>query len=385
MSGVFGAVLVLSILQGSSDSAATARRDSLVDVLAHGGIDQVYNLEFEAADRTFQEMVRLRPSNPAGYFFLAMVDWWRIMIDLENEQYDDRFLNALDHVVDMCDSILDLNERDVSAIFFKGGAIGFQGRLHFHRDDYLGAANAGRKALPLVQKASSLDPGNYDILLGTGIYNYYAEVIPEEYPIVKPLLLFIPPGDKAKGIEQLTLAAEKGNYASVEAAYFLMQIYYFSERDYQKALGLAESLHGRYPNNMLFHRYVGRCCAALGRWEQATEVFGEISARSDRNQPGYTASVDREAEYYLGAAALISGNLDRSLRHLYRCDELSRTLDVKEASGFMAMANLKIGNVYDLQSKRGLAVEQYTKVLSMKDYRGSRTQAEFYLKTPYTR
>jgi len=32
-----------------------------------------------------------------------------------------------------------------------------------------------------------------------GMYNYYADVIPKEYPFVKPLILFIPGRDKQKG------------------------------------------------------------------------------------------------------------------------------------------------------------------------------------------
>ncbi len=73
---------------------------------------------------------------------------------------------------------------------------------------------------------------------------------------------------------------------------------------------------------------------------------------------------------------------DGALRHLLRCDELSRTLDTQEASGFMIMANLKIGNVYDILGKRELALEQYRKVLGMKEFKDSHTQAEQYLKTP---
>lgn len=377
------ALTMVAIFSASGQTAPEGGRD--FDGLARTGIDQVYNLDFEGAERTFSTVIAMQPSHPAGYFFAAMVDWWRIMIDIDNEQYDERFFAQLDHVVEMCDSMLDLNPNDVTAIFFKGGSIGFQGRLRFHRNDYLGAANAGRKALPLVQLASSLDPSNYDILLGTGIYNYYAEVVPNEYPIAKPLLLFIPPGDRKKGIEQLALAAEKGKYAAVESAYFLMQIYYFYERDYLKALSLASSLHRRFPNNMLFHRYVGRSHAAIGNWAETRDCFAEIVRRVRGGSRGYTAIVEREAEYYLGTSEMAFGRPDEALAHLYRCDELCRMLDTKEPSGFMAMANLKIGNIYDTQGKRDLALEQYNKVLGIKDYRGSHDLAETFLKNPYGR
>ncbi len=355
------------------------------EATAKRGIDHVYNLEFEEADRDFSELVRLRPGHPAGYFFLAMVDWWRILINMEDESRDQKFMDALDHVIALTDSMLEKNPNDVEAIFFKGGALGFQGRLKFHRNDYLAAANAGRKALPLVELAFSLDPSNYDILFGTGIYNYYADVIPNEYPYVKPLLLFIPSGDKNKGIQQLIAASEKGKYASTEASYFLMQIYYFYERDYQKVLELALKLTRRYPNNMVFHRYLGRAYAAIGNWPMAEAVFKEIVARCRSGQRGYTIYLEREATYNLGVTYLALGRLDEALQNLYRCDELSRETDRTEPSGFMVMANLKIGNIYDLQGKRELAVAQYNKVIGMKEYKDSSTQARTYMKTPYAR
>lgn len=357
--------------------------DTIYDAAIQRGIKYVYNLEFEKAEAEFETLIKRQPGHPAGQFFRAMVLWWKIVLDVDNRQHDEEYFATLDAVVEMCDSILEQNEDDVDAMFFKGGAIGFEGRLRFHRDDWLAAANAGRKALPLVQKASELDPKNYDIYLGTGMYDYYAEVIPNEYPVVKPLLLFIPPGDKKRGLRELTIASERGRYAAIETTYFLMQIYYSYERDFAQALRLALGLHSRFPGNVVFHRYVGRCHVAMGNYQRAEETFGEILEDARNDSRGYTNIVEREAEYYLGLCALQLGKREDALKHLYRCDELCRTLDSREASGFMTMANLKIGMVYDLQGRRGEAVRQYQKVLSMKAYKDTHTQAERYLDTPY--
>jgi tetratricopeptide (TPR) repeat protein len=354
------------------------------DSIARRGIERVYNLEFESADQDFSALVRMKPGHPAGRFFLAMVTWWRIMIDLDNRHYDEQFLDDLDGVVDMCDSLLKINRDDVTAMFFKCGAIGFQGRLKFHRDDYLGAANAGRKALSLVQAAASLDPQNYDILLGSGMYDYYADVIPNEYPFLKPLLLFVPAGDKKRGIEELTAAVQKGKFALIESEYLLMQIYYLYERDYGKALTLAQDLHGRFPRNMLFHRYLGRCHVSMSNWPVAGQIFAEILARVQSSMRGYGADTEREAQYYLGFLAMMDKHYEEALKHLYRCDELCRELDHDGASGFMSMANLKIGMIYDLQAKRELAIDQYKKVLDMKAYKDSQNQAANYLRSPYS-
>jgi tetratricopeptide (TPR) repeat protein len=351
---------------------------------ARRGIDHIYNLEFDQAETILRDLVVARPRHPAGHFLLAMVDWWRIMIDIENTQYDERFHAALDGVIDLCDELLDENENDVDALFFKGGALGFSGRLRFHRDDWFAAANAGRKALPLVQTASEANPGNYDVFLGTGIYNYYAEVIPEQYPVAKPLLLFIPAGDKAKGISQLQTAASKGTYASVEAKYFLMQLYYLYEKRYADALAIALELHEKYPNNMLFHRYAGRCYITLANFAGAREVFQDVLKRVSEGKPGYNVRVEREAEYYMGMCELNGRNNEAALKHFLRCDMLSRALDTDEPSGFMILSNLNMGKIYDVQERRDLALTQYQKVLDMKEYRNSHGEADRYIAKPFS-
>ena len=376
-------LLVVLACLGAYSRLSAQPNDSEFDAKAQRGIAFVYNLEFENAEREFRDLVRMRPRHPAGHFFLAMVEWWRILIDIDNEDRDDTFHDALDSVVDLCDDMLDRNSDDVTALFFKGGSIGFKGRLKAHRGEWIGAANAGRKALPIVQRASLLDSTNYDILLGSGIYNYYADIIPEEYPFVKPLMLFVPPGDKQTGIKQLTIASERGKYANIEAMYFLMQIYFVYERDYAKALSLATELHRRFPHNMLFQKYLGRCYVSLNNWQAADSVFSEILSRSKNKQRGYTAAIEREAEYYLGLNDMNTRHYEASLQHFYRCDELSRTLDKDEPSGFMVMANLKVGMIYDALAKRDLAVAQYKKVLGMKQFKDSYRQAEQYLRTPF--
>ncbi len=379
------AVLILSVLFPSVLRAGGGAPDVPFESLARNGIAHVYNLEFENAEKEFRELTRMRPGDPAGYFFLAMVEWWRIMIDIDDESNDARFYAALDGVIGMCDSLLEKRPDDVNAIFFKGGAIGFEGRLKFHRNDYLGAASAGKKALPLVRQALDLDPGNSDVLLGAGIYDYYADVIPSEYPFVKPLTLFLPAGDRQKGLRELETASEKGKYASVEAEYFLLQIEYFYEKDFARTLALAVDLHAKFPANMVFHRYAGRAFVAVNNWQTARSEFAEIIARARSGMRGYTPPVEREAEYYCGMAAMLARKFDEALGHFERCDAISRQIDRGEASGFMAMANLKMGMVYDLEGRRDLAVEEYRKVREMANYQDSRDLAKQYLDSPYTR
>ncbi len=370
------------------ESTAQWLTDPNFDLHTKQGIDLVYNLKFERAEQEFQHLVAAYPQHPAGYFFIAMVDWWRILMDIDNESLDDRFIAKLDVVIDKCDSILDVNPDDVTALFFKGGSFGFRGRLRANRGSWVKAANDGRLALPIVQRAYKIAPGNFDILLGIGIYNYYAEAIPEQYPIVKPLMVFFPTGDKKKGVEQLALAAANAKYAATEAGYFLLQLNYTHEKQFDKALEISQKLFTRFPNNVVFHRYVGRCLVSLGQWEKARATFDNILSRCGNPglaMVGYSESAKREALYYLGVYAMNAGKYNEALQDFYRCDEVSRELDKNGESGFMVMANLRIGFMYDLRSNRSLAVQQYRKVLAMKKFENSHDQADQYLKSRYVK
>ncbi|HZY09964.1 MAG TPA: hypothetical protein VFF29_02320 [Bacteroidota bacterium] len=378
-------LLVVFIVGSSSICSSQWIDDPTIHSHIQKGIDYVYNLSFDSARAEFHQVLQLRPDHPAGTFFLAMVEWWKIIADIDNTSNDERFLSLLEKVIDICDKRLEENEDDLTALFFKGGAVGFRGRLHGNRQDWLNAANDGRIALPIVQQASKLDAKNYDILLGTGIYNYYAEAVPEKYPLVKPLMVFFPKGDRQKGIAQLRLASEKASYANIEATYFLIQLLYNFEKKYTEALPLALKLHQKYPNNFIFHKYVGRCHVALGNWNEMKPIFQNILQRVQEKQFGYGDLIERETQYYLGLYDMNFKNYDSALQHLYRCDELSRTLDKDDPTGFMTMANMKIGMIYDLQIKRDLAILQYKKVMKMDDYQDTHAQAEQYLKTPYSK
>ncbi|HEX9615093.1 MAG TPA: hypothetical protein VGA55_06285 [Bacteroidota bacterium] len=357
--------------------------DPSIDERLQRGIDHIYNLEFYDADKLFDEVIRFSPDHPAGYFFRAMTQWWRILAEYDNESQDDRFYDMLENVIEMCDEQLEKNPDDITALFFKGGSLGFRGRLRANRGNWFGAAKDGLAALPIVQQAYKLDPENYDVLLGIGIYNYYAEVIPDEYPIVKPFMVFFPSGDRQKGIQQLRLASEHARYAKTEAKYFLMQNHFQYEKNYVVSMGLAKELNKRYPRNPVFLRYVGRCHVSLGGWEEAFRIFSEVLRRHTERQVGFDRYDAREAYYYVGKYFFGVGQMEEALQNFLRCDEISRGLDKEGASGFMSMANLHIGMIHDMRHERDHAVEQYRKVLRMKEYENSHRDAGRYAESPY--
>lgn len=373
-------IVIFILLIAPSAIPQTAVFDSTVSA----GIKQIYDIKFPEAENTFRELIADYPGKPQGRFFLAMVDWWKILLNPDNESYDDIFYQKLEDVIFQCDQILKSRPNDVNALFFKGGAIGFRGRLHAFRESWLKAADDGREALPIVEYAAKLDPNNVDVQLGFGIYDYYAAVIPEQYPLMKPLMIFFPPGDKQKGINELTNVALNGEYAKYEARFFLMTLYFYVENNPIKAGEFANMLTKDFPDNPIFERWSGRIAAKRGDYFNASKIFSDVLKKADENYNGYNSpGAQRESAYYIAYQYKNLNQLDSAIIYFKECANLSKQIDIKENSGFLNNSYLYLGMIHDLQGKRDKAIEYYKKTLLLKDYNNSRSLAENYLKSPY--
>ena len=348
------------------------------------GIDLIYNLRFKAADHYFEEIIEAEPENPVGYFFLAMVTWWRVLSDLDSREHDEVFYALLEDCIQVCERRLEKDSMDLDAILFKGGAIGFRGRLRGDRGQYLKAAGDGLKSLPLLEKSRQLEPTNKDILFGQGIYNYFAEVMPRRHPIIKPLMLLLPEGDREKGLQQLEEVAREGHYARAEAAYFLAQIHRLFEEDSLPALRYLEELYQRYPENALFHRYVARALAELGRWQRAVPLYQDYIHRSREGRTGYHVHGRLEALYYVGKFAFFQRRLPEAEEAFAVVDSLGGNSQREQDQAYVALANLMLGMTSDLQGKRKQAVARYERVGRLVDQGDSHQLAKKYLKTPYS-
>lgn len=376
---VFIAAAVLS-------SVSTGQKSAVFDSLIYSGIDQIYSLRFEEARTTFKSLNKNYPNHPSGKFFDAMITWWKILLDMNNTEFDDEFYDKLEEVIDMCDDILDEDPENLDAIFFKGGALGFRGRLKAIRRDWLDAALDGKDALPLVHRANDIDPDMIDLKLGFGIYNYYAVVIPEEYPFIKPLLFFLPEGNKEDGLKQIQAVADSGKYAKYEAQYFLLTSYYNFEDDYRKSLVYSERLFNKFPQNPRFHRLLGRNLIKLNRYEQADSLWRIVVERCENCWRGYINKVKREALYYIADQHKRKNEIDSAIIKYAEVEKLSEEIDYVDAneSGFLINAVLYQGMLYDKKGLRNKAIKKYEKVLDLDDYRESHEKAERYLKKPYS-
>jgi len=353
--------------------------DSLITV----GINQIYSIKFDEAQATFNQFKIENPNHPAGLFFEAMIDWWEILIDLKNDSKDEIFYDKIEETIDFCEDILDDDPNNIDALFFKGGALGFRGRLLAIREDFFNAALDGKDALPLVYQVYDLDTTNVDAQLGFGIYNYYAAVIPEQFPFVKPLMIFFPEGDKNLGLKYLENVSINGKYAKIESEYFLEMLYFRYENNYQKAGLYANDLLMQFPNNPIFERYLGKIQIKQSSYPFAAKTWRSILDKCLERKPGYNLTRKREATYYLSMDYFYREKYDSAKSYLENSLELTKRVDEDEETGWLVNSTLFLGKINDVLLNRIEAVKYYELILDYEEYNGSYAKAKRYLENPY--
>lgn len=372
-------LMAFSVLTESNSQWVIMKNDA--DSLVRQGTFYIYNVEFDKAEVCFNQIKKMYPGHPAGYFLDAMVFWWKITLHRESRKFDQPFEERIDKVINICDKILDTNENDLTALFFKAGAMGYRGRHFAQKESWIKSASDGASAYNLMIKCQKLAPANHDIMLGTGVYNYFAVAIPEKFPMVKPLMTFFPRGDKQLGIYQLRAASRKARYAAVEARVVLLQIYNSFERDYDIAQSIAKELLDTYSNNPYFHRYYARLLVRHGGLDAYENEWRNILIKCMDKKVGYDNFTAREAMYYIGFSLMKKNDNENALKYFLKAND-GKFIDTED-SGFTVNMNIYIGNLYDMKNNRVQAKKYYSNVLKMKEYENSHTKARVYLERPF--
>jgi len=147
-------------------------------------------------------------------------------------------------------ALLARNPQDAAGIFYLAGSLGFSGRHALMENNLPRAITTGWEAFQLLQKNTGTFQDDVDVLLGHGIFNFYAGRLPASMRGFAKLLGV--QGDWKLGIEQLKRVVSDGVFANTEAEVTLSYIYTYDLRDGINGARYSKSLMERYPRNPEF-------------------------------------------------------------------------------------------------------------------------------------
>lgn len=334
-------------------------------------LDHIYNLEFDAYRQAHVRYQTAHPDRPEGLFIDAIALWMRILTDIYNPKYDGLFVTALDSLIDELERF-DANPdvREV-AEFYINAAEGFKAIMHVTREQWFYAALAGRKAISGIEKAIDGRWNIADAGFGSGLYLYYADIIPKKYPLLKPLLLIYPDGDKKRGLDDLKRTAEKGLFARGVAAYMYSVILYTREKRISEAYEIMTDLSRSYPVNPIFLMWRTSMAISLGKTDTALTLARRYEKRIREGAPFYPAHKMRIVHFRYGQIYSRMHLYDKALAHYQQALEpLSGPME-ERLERYKVYALLQMGYIYQRLKKYDQARRKFEQVLDMRDYQNS--------------
>lgn len=347
------------------DSVDMLLTNMAIQIECTAGVNDLYNFKFSRAESQFSWLRKKYPSHPLPYFLMGLSQWWKIVPNIDNEKYDNRFIAYMDSSILMAENLYDKNKKNPEAAFFLAAAYGFKGRLFAERKQWTKATFAGKSAIKYMEKAIDKSGLSIEFLFGDGLYNYFAEWIPQNYKFLKPVLWFFRKGDKKLGLTQLEKVAADAFYTKTEAQYFLMRIYP-DENMNPKAFETCKYLYNTFPDNPYFHRYYARLLYSNGDMRELEPVSLEIIARIDSSRTGYEEISGRYAAFYLGHIYRLQSNKEKAKQYYERAIKFSEAIKSYDA-GYYHYAMAELAHYADKEGNIKLAKQYYEKIQEYTD------------------
>lgn len=213
------------------------------------GLEALYNFNFRLSDKTFDNIIRNYPDNPAGYHYKSISQLW-FYLDSKNEIDLLNFISLTDTAILKAEAILKNDSSDVFTLYILGSVYANR-TFAFTRDEsYFDAVIAARKFHLCFNELLKKDSLYYDAYMGKGLFNFAISQAPQTWSWAINLAGMT--GDKRIGLSNLEVASKKGKLAKVDAQFYLSQIYSEFLLKYQPAKRILNDLTFRYPKNLLF-------------------------------------------------------------------------------------------------------------------------------------
>jgi len=401
-------VTVAARAQQPQANAPGPADNTKLDSLRKSGVEALYNLDYEQAQKDFKEIVRLYPNHPAGPQLLAARVWIKTLYEsrrLQSSLYSsESFYSSGDDKVDpkiisefrnltreakrLADLRLKKNPKDVEALYWLGAEEGLKASFEeaVERRHYA-ALRDGNDSVNHHREVLKIDPNFIDVGITIGLYEYAVGSLPLPIKVMAGITGFR--GSKKKGLAMIERVASEGNWARDDARTLLI-VLYTREKRYPEALAHARELTAKYPRNYLFRLEAADALVLQAEVERKNKNI-EAAVKAEReafamfenllHDRSVRDTVSRALDlvhFKYGEVLLTAGEGDRAAKEF-----LSATKVERAEPTLVTMAHLYAARAFDLAGKRDDALSQYREVLTRPDIYAAHEEAKKGLRQPF--
>jgi tetratricopeptide (TPR) repeat protein len=263
---------------------------------AADAMEKIYAGDPQAAIAILRRLEQSQPEDPLAFLLEAEAAWWQIYCDNAEVRYgmvdawkrgkrteDEAYLALVDRVIALSQTqIAKTNSAEMH--LYAGNGYALKARMYALRGENRAVAHAGVAARAEFLRALEIDPQMADATAGLGLYNYYVDSLSSAVKVLR-FFMGIPGGDRIEGVRQMKVGIDHGVISQVTMRFYLAKNLRNFDREYEKALIVAQPLGTRYPQNTVFQLLLANLSAELGRPEKAAEYFRWAVQASATDRP----------------------------------------------------------------------------------------------------
>jgi tetratricopeptide (TPR) repeat protein len=401
-------LLVCAVSAAAQQPWLTDAERARFEELRRSGLDALYNIDYDKAQRDFNEIVKLYPNHPGGYQLLAARVWIKTLYESRRLQVslyssesfytngDDKvdpkivteFRNLTREARRLAEAKLKQEPKNIEALDFLANTEGLKAsfeeaveRRHF------AALRDGNDAVNHHREVLKLDPKYIDAQITIGLYEYVVGSLPLPVKILAGATGFR--GSKKRGLALLEQVAKEGRWSQDDAKTVLILLY-TREKRFAEVVNLARELSAKYPRNYLLRLETADALVSLaGVKRKEKDLAGAVQAEKeafatfdevlrDRNVRDSAARALDLIHFKYGEALLMAGYHERAAKEFLAATKVERA-----EPGLITMAHLYAARAYDVAGKRDEALTQYKEVLARPNVYDAHDEAKRGLRQAY--
>ena len=330
-----------------------SRKESVsgMNELINTGLEDIYNLKFEEAKKIFKRVQTEYPKNIEGYFFESLIYFHSAAASRDEAQYE-KFMDVSSDVIIRCEDMLDENENDLDALYYKGQSHSYRSLLMLALNKSLiSAASNGNSGYRLLSEVIERNPSYYDAYMGLGLYRIAIEFVPDKFQWLLSIIGF--EGNLKEGIRMLETAVNRGRFTQVDAKVYL-SIFSIkeSEEENGETKAMLRSLTERYPESPFFSLIYASALQQTGEMDESiryTEKALALNKHSLQNE------IKKGAFIVLGNAYFRKNDFPKAIANFEEHLKYVTPEDRYNISLF------HLGIAYEMIGQREKALENYRK------------------------
>lgn len=266
------------VILGINGLKAQVLKDSVALNLVKEAVDQIYDMRFNDAVKSCNQLNNKYPDHPVVFLLRGMVIYWESYPLLSGSVNSRKFEDQMYACMEKSKYFTPENEAEylLATLCARGSLLAFYAGNNLNSK----VSSLARTSYRYLRHSFQFTGIFPDFFFFTGLYNYYREAYPDAHPVYKPLFAFFPGGDREKGMNQLRTAFNRSIFLKAESATFLSSNYKYFEDDFKNAAYFSRAIFNEHPTNIVYRLNCIEDLLLTGKYDEAEKLIESQDTKS---------------------------------------------------------------------------------------------------------